>query len=64
MAEGPIKHKNIRWNPLTLEWFCLICRRTSNHADETGAHIELEKYECSVPWVDMPRDSPGHAGDG
>jgi len=57
-----MKHENIRWNPATQEWFCPKCGRTSDHANEQDAHTELERYECHIPWVEMPRafrDAPG-----
>jgi hypothetical protein len=57
-----MKHKDIRWNPHTQEWFCLACGRTSDHTKEPDAHVELEQYECNVPWVEMPSasmDNPG-----
>jgi hypothetical protein len=63
MALGPMKHKNIRWNPHTEEWFCLACGRTSDRTDEPDARAALEKYECNVPWVTMPTASPDHPGD-
>jgi hypothetical protein len=53
-AERMMKHKNVRWNPATLEWFCVVCGRTSDHLNEADAHVELEQYECSVPWVNSP----------
>jgi len=62
-AQESMKHKNIRWNPATQEWFCLACGRTSDHANEQDARIELEQYECNVPWVEVPRaflDNPGN----
>jgi len=61
--QGPMKHPSIRWNPATQEWFCLVCGRTSDHANELDAHVELEQYECNVPWVEIPMpsfDNPGN----
>jgi hypothetical protein len=58
-----MKHKNVRWNPGTREWFCLACGRISRHAEEPDARIELEKYECNVPWVEMPRTPTDHPGN-
>ena len=58
-----MKHKNIRWNPHTQEWFCLVCGRTSDHSYEPDARTELDTYECNVPWVEMPIASSDHPGD-
>jgi hypothetical protein len=63
MAQGLMKHTNIRWNPHTQEWFCLACGRTSDHGYEPDARTELEGYECNVPWVEMPIASSDHPGD-
>jgi hypothetical protein len=52
-----MKHQNIRWNPATLEWFCLACGRTSDHIKEPDARVELELFECDVPWVQTPTPS-------
>jgi hypothetical protein len=30
------------------------CGRTSDHAYELDAQVELEQYECNMPWVEMP----------
>ena len=62
-AKGSTKHRNIRWNPGTQEWFCVSCGRTSDHAYELDAQVELEQYECNMPWVEMPtpsHDNPGN----
>jgi hypothetical protein len=44
-----VKHKEIRWNPYTQEWFCIVCGRTSDHVSEEDARTELEMYECQLP---------------
>src|ERR1700674_4641541 len=46
---SPVKHKEIRWNPYTQEWFCVVCSRTSDHVSETDARNELDMYECELP---------------
>jgi hypothetical protein len=46
---APMKHKEIRWNPYTQEWFCVVCGRTSDHVNETDARTEMEMYECQLP---------------
>ncbi len=51
---GPMKHEQIIWNPAIQEWFCLRCGRTSDHIGEQDAHLELDLYECHIPWVEMP----------
>ena len=50
-----MKHEHIRWNPSTQEWFCTKCGRTSDHIGEHDAHVELDLYECHIPWVEMPQ---------
>jgi hypothetical protein len=49
-----MKHENIRWNPATLEWFCLKCGRTSDHTSEQEARQELEQWECRIQAAEMP----------
>jgi hypothetical protein len=44
-----MKHKEIRWNPYTQEWFCVVCGRTSDHVSEADARNELDMYECQLP---------------
>ena len=46
---SPMKHKEIRWNPHTEEWFCVVCGRTSDHVSEADARTEIEVYECQLP---------------
>jgi hypothetical protein len=53
-----MKHRNISWNPATQEWFCTKCGRTSDRLTEQGARVELELYECTVPWVENLRLTP------
>jgi hypothetical protein len=49
-----MKHQEIRWNPHTQEWFCIVCGRTSDHVNEADARTELEMYECEQPARDLP----------
>jgi hypothetical protein len=49
IAWNLMKHKEIRWNPHTQEWFCVVCGRTSDHVNEADARTELEMYECQLP---------------
>ncbi len=44
-----MEHKEIRWNPCTQEWFCVVCGRTSDHTNEEDARVELEFHECRLP---------------
>jgi hypothetical protein len=54
-----MKHKNLRWNPGTWEWFCTKCGRTSKHVNAHDAQAELDQYECKVPSVKAPKAAPG-----
>jgi hypothetical protein len=53
------QHLNIAWNPATKEWFCTKCGRTSDHASENDAHVELDQHECQVPSVERTTTAPG-----
>src|SRR5438477_11875704 len=46
-----VKHKELRWNPATSEWFCVRCGRTCDHLTKQDAQVELEQFECSLPSV-------------
>jgi hypothetical protein len=61
--QPPAKHNNIRWNPATQEWFCVSCGVTSDHDHERDARVELEQYECNMPWVEMPVPSHDNQGN-
>jgi hypothetical protein len=54
-----MKHVNVRWNPVTQQWFCIKCGRTSDQANVDAAFEQLEPYECLVPAVEAPRAEPG-----
>ena len=47
-----MKHLVIRWNPVTQEYFCLKCGRTSKELAIQDAREKLEQYECEIPSVD------------
>jgi len=49
-----MKHEQIVWNPAIQEWFCSRCGRTSDHVGKQDALVELDLYECHIPWVEMP----------
>jgi len=53
MVQNQWKHEVVIWNPATQEWFCTKCGRTSDHTLESDARVELEQYECYVPWAEM-----------
>jgi hypothetical protein len=44
-----MKHREIRWNPATHEWFRVVCGRTSDHVSEREARREIEQFECEPP---------------
>jgi hypothetical protein len=44
---------DLRWNPLTKEWFCIRCGRPSDHRTELGARGELDHYDCVLPSRDV-----------
>ena len=46
-----MKHLVIRWNPVTQEYFCLKCGRTSKEFAIQDAREKLEQYECEFPSV-------------
>jgi len=43
-----MKHKDIRWNRETEEWYCAKCGRTSDHLKKEDALVELEQFECEL----------------
>jgi hypothetical protein len=46
-VEDPtLKHVCLLWNPLTLEWYCRDCGRTSDHQAIHDAQTEIEEYPC------------------
>jgi hypothetical protein len=52
-----MKHREIKWNPVKQEWFCVVCGRTSDHKTEQDAQREIEQFEC-IPPSDDPLYSP------
>ena len=54
-----MKHRDLRWNPSTREWFCTSCGRTSNVENEHDARTSLNQYECTIPSVEVSRSVPG-----
>ena len=59
LCEEMSQHPNLSWNPATKEWFCRKCGRTSDHASENDAHVELDQHECEVPSVERTTTAPG-----
>jgi hypothetical protein len=53
------QHLNVAWNPVTKEWFCTKCGRTSDHASADDAQLELDQYECRVPSAEVSVPAPG-----
>ena len=53
------QHLNLAWNPATKEWFCAKCGRTSDHALEHDAQVEVNQYDCRVPSVEVSTPAPG-----
>src|SRR6266404_2022582 len=47
-SEIGMKKHDVEWNPLTHEWFCTKCFRTSDHTSQSDAERELSQFECSV----------------
>jgi len=47
-----MKHGELRWNPATLEWYCVRCGRTSDHLAIQAAKIELSQFDCTPPEPD------------
>ena len=48
------KHAELRWNPATLEWYCVRCGRTSDHITVQDAEVELNQFDCTLP---QPEDN-------
>ena len=42
-----MRHPEIRWSPVTKEWFCLKCGRASDHVTKLDAEAELSQFDCS-----------------
>jgi len=54
-----MKHAVVRWNPTTREHFCMNCGRTSDAINIADAQQRLEKYDCTVPSIDVAIPPPG-----
>ena len=54
-----MKHKDIRWNRETEEWYCAKCGNTSDHIKKEDAQVELEQYECELPTTKSARKIKG-----
>ena len=44
-----LTHVAIRWQPDLKEWYCIKCGRTSEHAIEHDAWIQINGFDCSPP---------------
>jgi hypothetical protein len=54
-----MKHSKIVWNLNTKQWFCTACGRTSDHVAEQDARVELDPFDCQLPYVETPQALPG-----
>jgi len=45
-------HLKIVWNFNTKQWFCTTCGRTSDHVIEHEARVELNQFDCQLPYVE------------
>jgi hypothetical protein len=54
-----MKHAVVRWNPATREHFCTNCGRTTDAINIEDAQERLEKYDCTVPSIDVTMPEPG-----
>jgi hypothetical protein len=52
-------HGNVRWNPVTRQWFCTKCGRTADQSNVDTALEQLDQYECQVPSVEVAATAPG-----
>ena len=57
--EPDMKHAVVRWNAATREHFCTHCGRTSDAINIADAQERLEKYDCTVPSIDVAMPEPG-----
>lgn len=49
MNGKPLQHREIKWNPVTEQWSCTICARSSDHTTIEDARVELEQFDCELP---------------
>lgn len=54
-----MKHPKIVWNFNTKQWFCKGCGRTSDHVMQHDAHLEIEQFDCQLPYVETVDTRPG-----
>jgi hypothetical protein len=54
-----MKHAKVVWNFNTRQWFCTACGRTSDHIAEPDARVELDLFDCQLPYVEAPEPLPG-----
>ncbi len=47
MNDLRLNHVCLLWNPLTFEWYCRDCGRTSDHQIIDDARTEIEQFPCS-----------------
>jgi hypothetical protein len=54
-----MKHSKIVWNFNVRQWFCTKCGRTSDHVAEQEARVELDQFDCQLPYVETREVLPG-----
>ena len=54
-----MKHHKVIWNAATKQSYCPVCGRTSDDYDTKKAQLEMEEYECLLPYVESERSAPG-----
>jgi hypothetical protein len=54
-----MKHSKIVWNFNIRQWFCTKCGRTSDHVTEHDARVEMDQFDCQLPYVETPEALPG-----
>jgi hypothetical protein len=56
---GRMKHPKLVWNLNTRQWFCTTCGRTSDDVTEQDARVELDQFDCQLPYVEVLEVLPG-----
>jgi hypothetical protein len=54
-----MKHRKVVWNSATKQSYCPACGRTSDNFDTKEAQLEMEKYDCLLPYVESEGSAPG-----
>jgi hypothetical protein len=54
-----MKHPKIVRNLDIAQWFCTTCGRTSDHVTEQDARVELDHFDCQLPYVGISAAMPG-----